>query len=100
MSKANFLDVFLIERIGIALARWKSVWDAHRKRLSSGQFMRLGFVKYALEFWLLSKCIWQKVQKDQGGSNARDDNSSPHDRPRQNSREIKEVIKSLGTSLG
>ena len=44
----------VIER---ALDKWRKLWDELQSRSDKEQFERLGFMKHALEFWVLAKTL-------------------------------------------
>jgi len=40
-----------------ALDRWRNLWDELQNRSDKEQLERLGFMKHALEFWVLAKTL-------------------------------------------
>lgn len=44
----------VIER---ALDRWRTLWDELQRKIDKEQFERLGYMKHALEFWVLAKTL-------------------------------------------
>lgn len=46
-----------------ALARWKSLWDKHEKGMTSQHSKKLGFMKYAADYWWLAKLFIHTIRQ-------------------------------------